>query len=41
MKEKRKTIVKYIEKEYIYVQNLVEVLAKKYHEELAKDKNNR
>lgn len=30
MKEERKVVVKCIEKEYIYVQNLVEVLAKKY-----------
>lgn len=30
MKEKRKVTIKHIEKEYIYVQNLVEVLAKKY-----------
>lgn len=31
MKEKRKVIVKCIEKEYIYAQNLVEVLVKKYN----------
>lgn len=31
MKEKRKVTVKCIEKEYIYTQNLVEVLAKKYN----------
>lgn len=38
MKEKREITVKYIEKEYIYTQNLVEVLAKKYREDLAKHK---
>ena len=31
MKEKRTVVVKCIEKEYIYTQNLVEVLAKKYN----------
>lgn len=38
MKEKREVIIKHIEKEYIYTQNLVEVLAKKYREELVKNK---
>ena len=38
MKEKRKVIIKQIEKEYIYVQNLVEVLAEKYCKELTKNK---
>ena len=35
MREERKTKVKCIEKEYIYIQNLVEVLTKKYCKELA------
>ena len=30
MKEERGVIIKHIEKEFIYVQNLVDVLAKKY-----------
>ena len=30
-KEERKVIIKHIEKEYIYTQNLVEVLVKKYN----------
>ena len=38
MKKERKIVVKHIEKEYIYVQNLIEVLAKKYREELARNK---
>lgn len=37
MKEKRKVMVKCIEKEYIYVQNLVEILAKKYNINLLND----
>ena len=38
MKEKRKVVIKHIEKEYIYVQNLVDILTKKYQEELIKNK---
>ena len=30
-KEERKVVIKCIEKDYIYTQNLVEVLAKKYN----------
>ena len=30
-KEERKVVVKCIEKEYVYTQNLVEILAKKYN----------
>ena len=38
MKEKRKVVIKHIEKEYIYVQNLIDILTKKYREELIKNK---
>ena len=31
MREERKVVVKKIEKDYIYTQNLIEVLAKKYN----------
>ena len=38
MKEERKVVIKCIEKEYIYIQNLVDVLTKKYWKELEKNK---
>lgn len=38
MKEKREVVIKHIEKEYIYVQNLIDILTKKYREELIKNK---
>lgn len=34
MKEQRKVVVEHIEKDIIYVHNLIEVLVKKYHKEL-------
>ena len=40
MKENRKVVLEHTEKDIIYVHNLVEVLAKKYHEDLIKYKNN-
>jgi hypothetical protein len=38
IKEERKVVIKCIEKEYIYIQNLVDVLTKKYWKELEKNK---
>lgn len=38
MKKERKVVIKCIEKEYIYIQNLVDVLTKKYWKELEKNK---
>lgn len=38
VKEKRKVVVEHIEKDVIYVHNLIEVLAKKYREDLVKNR---
>jgi hypothetical protein len=37
VKEKRKVVVEHIEKDIIYVHNLVKILADKYHQDLAKN----
>ena len=37
LKEKRKVVVEHIVKDVIYVHNLIEILANKYHQDLAKN----
>lgn len=38
MKEKRKVVIEHIEKDIIYVHNLIEILVNKYHQDLAKNR---